>query len=63
VPATTLLLAAIHATLGLLWFLQLIGATRPLTRALRSARLVRALDRLTGGVLIFFGLKLAFSRQ
>ena len=63
VPATTLLLAAIHATLGLLWFLLLIGATRPLTRALRSARLVRALDRLTGGVLIFFGLKLAFSRQ
>ena len=63
VPATTLLLAAIHAGLGLLWFLLLIGATRPLARALRSARIVRTLDRLTGGVLIFFGLKLAFSRQ
>jgi threonine/homoserine/homoserine lactone efflux protein len=63
VPATTLLLAAIHSALGLLWFLLLIGATRPLARALRSARLVRWLDRLTGGVLIFFGLKLAFSRQ
>jgi threonine/homoserine/homoserine lactone efflux protein len=63
VPATTLLLAAIHAALGLLWFALLIGATRPLARLLRDSRIVRALDRLTGGVLIFFGLKLAFSRQ
>ncbi|HEX8573943.1 MAG TPA: LysE family translocator [Allosphingosinicella sp.] len=63
VPATTLLLAAIHSALGLLWFLLLIGATRPLARALRSGRVVRILDRLTGGVLIFFGLKLAFSRN
>jgi threonine/homoserine/homoserine lactone efflux protein len=63
VPATTLLLAAVHAGLGLLWFLLLIGATRPLARVLRDPGLVRALDRLTGGVLIFFGLKLAFSRQ
>ena len=63
VPATTLLLAAIHAGLGLLWFLLLIGATRPLARLLRDPRIVRGLDRLTGGVLVFFGLKLAFSRQ
>jgi threonine/homoserine/homoserine lactone efflux protein len=63
VPATTLLLAAIHAGLGLLWFLLLIGATQPLARALREPGLVRALDRLTGGVLIFFGLKLALGRQ
>ena len=63
VAPTTLLLAAIHSALGLLWFLLLIGATRPLARALRSAGVVRTLDRLTGGVLIFFGLKLAFSRQ
>ncbi|HYG47329.1 MAG TPA: LysE family translocator [Allosphingosinicella sp.] len=63
VPSTTLLLAAVHAGLGLLWFLLLIGATRPLARALRRPGLVRGLDRLTGGVLIFFGLRLAFSRQ
>jgi threonine/homoserine/homoserine lactone efflux protein len=62
VPATTLLLTAIHAGLGLLWFLLLIGATRPVARLLRSTRAVRALDRATGGVLILFGLKLAFSR-
>jgi threonine/homoserine/homoserine lactone efflux protein len=63
VPSTILLLAAIHAGLGLLWFLLLIGATRPLARILRRPGLVRALDRATGGVLIFFGLRLAFSRQ
>jgi threonine/homoserine/homoserine lactone efflux protein len=63
VPSTTLLLAAIHAGLGLLWFLLLIGATRPLARAVRDPRVVRTLDRLTGGVLIFFGLKLALSRR
>jgi threonine/homoserine/homoserine lactone efflux protein len=63
VPATTLLLAAIHAALGLLWFLLLIAATRPLARAMRRPALVRALDRLTGGVLIFFGLRLALSRH
>lgn len=62
VPSTTLLLAAIHAGLGLLWFLLLIGATRPLAKALRSPALVRGLDRATGGVLIFFGLRLAFGR-
>ncbi|HEX8063766.1 MAG TPA: LysE family translocator [Allosphingosinicella sp.] len=63
VASTTLLLAAIHAALGLLWFTLLIGATRPLSKILRRPALVRALDRATGGVLIFFGLRLAFSRQ
>jgi threonine/homoserine/homoserine lactone efflux protein len=63
VPGTTLLLATVHAGLGLLWFLLLIGATRPLARLLRDSRIVRMLDRLTSGVLIFFGLKLAFSRH
>jgi len=63
VPSMTLLLATIHAGLGLLWFLLLIGATRPLAKVLRNPALVRALDRATGGVLIFFGLRLAFGRQ
>lgn len=63
VPSTTLLLAAIHAGLGLLWFTLLIAATRPLARALRNPALVRGLDRATGCVLVFFGLRLAFGRQ
>ena len=63
VPSTTLLLAAIHAALGLAWFALLIGATRPLARAMRNPALVRGLDRATGAVLIFFGLRLALGRQ
>ncbi len=63
VASTTLLLAAIHCALGLLWFALLIGATRPLARLLRDPALVRGLDRVTGGVLIFFGLKLALGRS
>jgi threonine/homoserine/homoserine lactone efflux protein len=63
VPLTTLLLAAIHAALGLLWFALLIGATRPLARLLRDPAVVRGLDRATGGILILFGLKLALSRH
>lgn len=63
VASTTLLLAAIHAALGLLWFALLIGATRPLSRMLRRPALVRSLDRATGAVLIIFGVKLALGRQ
>jgi threonine/homoserine/homoserine lactone efflux protein len=63
VAATTLLLASIHAGLGLVWFGLLVGATRPIARALRNGRLVRGLDRATGGVLLFFGLRLALSRD
>jgi threonine/homoserine/homoserine lactone efflux protein len=63
VPSMTLLLAAIHAALGLLWFALLIRATRPLAAVLRNPALVLGLDRATGAVLIFFGLRLAFSRQ
>lgn len=60
VATTTLLLAAIHALLGLLWFLLLTGAARPVSAALRRPRVIRTLDRLTGGVFVFFGLRLAF---
>lgn len=54
----TVLLATIHALEGILWFAALIAATRPMARMLRRPGIVRALDRLTGGVLIAFGLKL-----
>lgn len=62
VPLTTLLLAAIHSGLGLIWFLALIGATRPIAAALRRPRVIRTLDRLTGGLFLLFGAKLALSR-
>jgi threonine/homoserine/homoserine lactone efflux protein len=52
------LLAAIHAAEGVLWFTALILATRPLAAAFRRPAVVRTLDRVTGGVLIAFGLRL-----
>ncbi len=59
VPRFILLLGAIHAVLGVLWFASLILATQPLARWLRRKAIVTALDRLTGGLFIAFGLGLA----
>ncbi len=58
-----LLLNAIHALEGALWFALLIGATRPLARFLRRPAVIRSLDRLTGAVLLGFGLRLAVERR
>ena len=57
------LLAAIHAALGLAWSACLIGATRPIAGALKKAAAVRWLDRLTGGVFLGFGVRLALERR
>jgi threonine/homoserine/homoserine lactone efflux protein len=57
------LLAAIHVALGLAWFAGLIGATAPLKQWLSRAVVVRWLDRVTGGVFLAFGLKLALDRR
>lgn len=57
------LLAAVHATMGLLWFAALIAATRPLADILQRAPVVRWLDRLTGGVFLAFGVRLALARR
>jgi threonine/homoserine/homoserine lactone efflux protein len=63
VPATTLLLAGIHAALGLLWFAALILATRPIATALRRPPVVRTLDRLAGSLFLLFGARLALGRD
>lgn len=57
------LLAALHGVMGLAWFAALIAATRPLAGALQRAPVVRWLDRLTGGVFLAFGVKLALERR
>ena len=57
------LLAAIHAALGLAWSACLIGATRPIAGALQRASVVRSLDRITGGVFLAFGVRLALERR
>jgi threonine/homoserine/homoserine lactone efflux protein len=59
VAAFTVLLGAIHALLGLIWFICLIAATRPLVGWLRRPAVVKMLDRITGGIFIAFGVRLA----
>jgi threonine/homoserine/homoserine lactone efflux protein len=58
-----LLLGAIHAVLGLIWFACLILATRSIAGALRRPATVRILDRATGGAFIAFGVSLAFESR
>jgi threonine/homoserine/homoserine lactone efflux protein len=57
------LLACLHVLMGLAWFAVLIGATRPVAGALQKAAVVRWLDRLTGGVFLGFGVRLALERR
>ena len=54
-------LAVLHVALTLAWFAALITATVPLGKVLRSPKAIKTLDRLTGLVLVTFGLKLAAS--
>lgn len=63
VPVFTVLLALIHVALGVIWSAGLIAATVPMSRLLRTSSAVKLLDRLTGGIFIAFGVKLALSRQ
>jgi threonine/homoserine/homoserine lactone efflux protein len=58
----SILLALIHATEGLLWFLLLVTATELLSTWLRQRRVVMALDSAMGAIFIGFSLKLAFEK-
>ena len=48
--------------LSLLWFVLLIAAARPLQRWLVRPRVQTALDRITGGVFVAFGLRLVVAQ-
>jgi len=61
--AYILLLAVLHAMMGLAWFAALILGTRPLTRLLQRPRTVRMLDRTAGLVFVCFGVRLALARR
>jgi threonine/homoserine/homoserine lactone efflux protein len=63
VTGFSMLLASIHATQGILWFLALTTATRPLSRWLSRGGVAQTLDRATGVVLVGFGLGLLFDRR
>jgi threonine/homoserine/homoserine lactone efflux protein len=58
----SMLLALIHATEGLLWFLLLTNATELLSGWLRQRRVIMALDGAMGAIFIGFGLRLAFEK-
>jgi threonine/homoserine/homoserine lactone efflux protein len=58
----SILLALIHATEGLLWFLLLTNATELISSWLRQRRVLMALDSAMGVIFIAFGLKLAFDK-
>jgi len=58
-----LLLAGIHVAEGMLWFAALIAATVPIAGLLRAPVVVQWLDRVTGGVFVAFGLRLALERR
>ena len=59
----SLLLAGIHALLGVVWFALLVAATRPLARWLSRPAVMRGLDRMTGAVFIAFGIRLALEKR
>lgn len=63
VTSFSMLLAAIHATEGIVWFAALTLATRPLSSWLRLPRVAKTLDRATGLVLVGFGLQLVFNNR
>ena len=58
-----LLLGAIHALLGLIWFAFLIIATRQFAVLLRRPAMVRSCDRVIGAVFISFGIHLALESR
>lgn len=59
----SMLLASVHVALTLVWFAILIALTAPLGRALAHPAVITTLDRLTGGVFVAFGAKLALTAR
>jgi threonine/homoserine/homoserine lactone efflux protein len=59
----SMLLALIHATEGILWFLLITNATGFFSSWLRRRRVVIILDSAMGAVFMAFGLKLAFDKN
>lgn len=58
-----LALASVHDAEGILWFTSLISAVHVARRLLDSNRARTIMDRITGTVLVGFGLKLALSSR
>ena len=63
VTAFSMVLAAIHAAEGILWFAALTLATRLLATWLRRPRVATTFDRATGVMLVGFGLGLVLDNR
>lgn len=63
VTSFSLLLASIHAAEGLVWFVLLISATRLFSEWLRRPGVAKSIDRVTGAVLVGFGVVLALEKS
>jgi threonine/homoserine/homoserine lactone efflux protein len=63
VAAFAMLLAVLHVLEGAAWSAALIALTTPLRRLLQAPGVVKALDRLVGGVFVAFGLRLALDQR
>jgi len=59
----SLLLAGIHAAMGIVWFIIFISLLNAAGGLFSRSSVRRKLEALTGGLLISFGLKLAFARR
>jgi threonine/homoserine/homoserine lactone efflux protein len=58
-----LLLASVHVACGMIWCSGLVFGGAALGARLRSSTFVAWLDRVTGGVLVGFGAKLAWEAR
>ncbi|WP_233552620.1 LysE family translocator [Jiangella rhizosphaerae] len=58
-----ILLAVVHNLIGMLWFAFVIADAGFMTRTLGRSRFARAADRVTGVVLVGFGLRLALQHR
>lgn len=59
----SMLLASIHALMGLVFFASIVAAAAPFQRALSGPRLPRLLEGVTGSVLIFFAVRLLIEKR
>ena len=59
----SMLLAVIHAAMGVAWFVLIVLATRSMARVLNQPAVKRTMDGVTGMVMIAFGARLLLERR
>lgn len=59
----TFILVSIHILIGTLWSITLIMSTHFASGILKKSRVIKAMDRATGGLFLCFAAKLAFSTR